>query len=79
MARCPEPVQERGLRSADLIIALNEAEHRALLDERFPHWSERVEYWQVEDLGRTPAHDAMAEMEEQTKKLILRLSQSGNG
>ncbi len=79
VARFPEQVQERDLQSADLVIALNEVEHRALLDARFPSWSERVEYWQVEDLGRAPAGDAMAEMEEQTKKLILRLSQGRNG
>ena len=74
VTRFPEQVRERDLRSADLVIALNEAEHRSLLDEHFASWSGRVEYWQVEDLGRAPADDAMAEMEEQTKKLISRLS-----
>ena len=47
VARFPDQVQERDLRSADLIIALNEAEHRPLLDELFPSWSGTVEYWQV--------------------------------
>ena len=75
VGRFPEQVQERDLRSADLVIALNEAEHRALLDDRFPSWTETDEYWQVEDLGRAAAKDAMAEMEEQTNKLIVRLTQ----
>ena len=77
--RFPLQVQVNELVSADLVIALNETEHRSLLDERFVSWSERVEYWKVEDIGHTPADTAMAEIEEQTKKLILRLSQFRDG
>ena len=50
--RFPEQVQEQDLRSADLVIALNEREHRLLLGERCLSWSERVEYWHVGDVGR---------------------------
>ncbi len=76
--RFPEQGQEKDLRSSDKVIALSEPEHRRLVEERFPSWSERVEYWHVDDLGLAPADDAMAAIEEETKRLILRLSQSGH-
>lgn len=77
--RFPEQLHEQDLRSADLVIALNEREHRLLLDERFLSWSQRVEYWHVGDVGRAPVDDAMAEIEREIKRLILRLSKTGRG
>jgi protein-tyrosine phosphatase len=47
--RTPTKVLPADFESADLIIALKEAEHRPLLIERYPDWAERVEFWQVED------------------------------
>jgi protein-tyrosine phosphatase len=49
--RHPVQLREADLARADLVIALNEAEHRPLLQERFPGWDERVEYWDIADLG----------------------------
>ena len=75
VVRFPEQLREDDLRSADRIIALNEPEHRRLLEERFPWWADRVEYWQIKDVGLAPADIAMAQIEEQTKLLIWHLSQ----
>ena len=61
------------LGGADLIVALKEKEHRKLLGERFPMWVERVEYWQVGDLGETIAEEALVEIEREMRKLIGRL------
>jgi translation initiation factor 1 len=47
--RAPTQVLPADFESADLIIAMKEAEHRPLLIERYPDWTERVEFWQVED------------------------------
>ena len=77
---CPEPLRqamhcyEADLKSADLIVALKEAEHRPLLTEHFPGWEERVEYWHVHDLdGATPDH-ALGEIESLVKQLIERIA-----
>lgn len=34
---------------AHWIVALKEAEHLPLLQERFPAWTEKVEFWRVDD------------------------------
>ena len=75
VVRFPEQLREDDLKLADMIIALNEPEHRRLLEERFPWWTDRVEYWQIKDVGLAPADMAMAQIEEQTKLLISHLSQ----
>ena len=78
LARSPEQVQEGDLRSAELVIALNESGHRVLVERQFPSGSDRVEYWRVNDVGIFPPDDAMAEIEEQIRDLILRLAESGH-
>jgi protein-tyrosine phosphatase len=48
----PAPVQLglADLEHAALVIALKEAEHRPLMEELFPGWAARIEYWNVHDL-----------------------------
>ena len=48
-ARFPIQVTANDLEIADWIVALKHAEHLPLLQERFPAWTEKVEYWQVDD------------------------------
>jgi protein-tyrosine-phosphatase len=48
-ARFPIQVTANDLEAADWIVALKQAEHLPLLQERFPAWTEKVEYWQVDD------------------------------
>ena len=47
--RFPVQVTEQDFQGAAWIVALQKAEHEPLLQERFPAWSERVEYWHVND------------------------------
>lgn len=49
VCRMPESVTLDELESATRLVALQEAEHRPLLEDRFPGWAEKVEYWDVED------------------------------
>jgi protein-tyrosine phosphatase len=49
MARFPVQVTADDLGQADRIIALKQAEHLPLLEERFPTWAEKVEFWEVDD------------------------------
>jgi predicted translation initiation factor SUI1 len=61
------------LERAERIIAIKQAEHQPLLRERFPAWTERVEYWQVED-----APEAVAQIEREVMGLIARLLGGGH-
>jgi predicted translation initiation factor SUI1 len=48
-ARFPMQVTVDDFDIANWIVALKQAEHLPLLQERFPTWVERVEYWHVDD------------------------------
>jgi protein-tyrosine phosphatase len=73
-ARYPMQVQEQELQQADVIIALQEAEHRPYLRDRYPTWVEEVEYWHVRDMDPTPAYNPLQEIATAVRRLILRLS-----
>jgi protein-tyrosine phosphatase len=47
--RFPIQVAVEDFETANWIVALKEAEHRPLLQERFPAWVEKVEFWHVDD------------------------------
>jgi len=49
VARFPVQVTINDFEGADRIIALKHAEHLPLLQERFPAWVEKVEFWHVDD------------------------------
>jgi predicted translation initiation factor SUI1 len=71
-ARFPTQVTADDLEQADWIIALKQAEHLPLLQERFPAWAEKVEYWQVDD-----APEALALIEREVMDLTARLIGGG--
>lgn len=71
--RVPLQLLEDDLESADLVIALKEAEHRPMLAERFPGWQERVEYWQVDDIDCAPPEQTLSKLEGLVKVLLERL------
>ena len=47
-ARSPAQLAVEDLEAADRVVALKQAEHLPLLQERFPAWAEKVEFWQVD-------------------------------
>lgn len=73
-ARLPQQACNHDFETADLIVALDEYEHKQLVRERFIRWADRVEYWHVEDLDRKSTDAAMKEIEEEIEGLITRLS-----
>jgi len=75
-ARYPMQAQEDDLQGAEIIIALQEAEHRPYLSARYPAWVDRVEYWHVRDGMPTPAYDPLQEISRAVQQLIARLSTS---
>ena len=69
----PLQCRERDLGAADLVIALKEAEHRAMLADRFAAWADRVTYWHVHDVDAAHPDDALREIERLVHDLIDRL------
>lgn len=61
----PRPVQlvEADLVEAGHVVVLDEHEHRPMMRELFPQWEARVTYWQVADVDRRPAGDALSAIE----------------
>jgi predicted translation initiation factor SUI1 len=48
-SRYPVQATTEDFTNADFIVALKQAEHLPLLQERFPSWIEKVEFWHVDD------------------------------
>jgi len=60
------------LERADRVVALKQAEHLPLLQERFPTWAEKVEFWHVDD-----APETLALIEREVMGLVARLLGGG--
>ena len=70
--RSPAQVTADDLEKADKIIALKKDEHLPLVNERFPAWAEKVEFWHVDD-----APEALAMIENEIMDLVARLFGGG--
>jgi len=70
----PQQLKREDLESADRIIALKEAEHRPLLDERFPNCGVDIEFWHIHDLDQSPANIALSAIASDVRKLLLQLT-----
>jgi len=68
--RFPLQVEEHDLQTAAHIIALQEAEHKLYLQERYPAWLHQVEYWHVRDVVPTPAYNPLEEIRHNVQRLI---------
>lgn len=72
--RFPVQLLEPDLLAADLIVAMKEAEHRPMFAESFPAWTDRAEYWHIDDVDYARPEDALAALERNVRQLIDRLS-----
>jgi protein-tyrosine phosphatase len=72
--RFPLPLSESDLSAADHIVAVKEAEHRPLVEARFPAWCDRIEYWHVHDLDCATPDDAIPHLENEVTRLVERLA-----
>ena len=64
--RFPRGITEYDLRSFNQVIALDEDEHRPMMDELWPEWADHITYWQIPDIQ-------FMEPEEALDRLVLRL------
>jgi protein-tyrosine phosphatase len=71
-ARLPAQVTVEDLEHVDRVIALKQAEHLALLQERFPAWVEKVEFWRVDD-----APEVLGLIEQEVMGLVARILGGG--
>lgn len=72
-ARFPAPCCLADFEEASLVIALKEIEHRPMVEQRFPHLANRIEYWHVDDIDFAPPEVALARIDDEVEQLILRL------
>lgn len=77
--RFPISLAEADLQSADLVVALKEREHRAMMREQFPAWVDRIEYWHVDDIDCAPPDEALPECEANVEALVERLAAIDRG
>ena len=74
--RRPLPCTTTDLETASHIVALNEAEHRLLLRERFPKWTNRVEFWAIDDIDLLSPAVALETIAAQVEELIAKFRAS---
>lgn len=72
ITRMPGQVTGDDLEGAALIVALKHAEHLPLLQERFPAWAEKVEFWHVDD-----APEVLGLIEQEVMGLVARILGGG--
>jgi protein-tyrosine phosphatase len=72
--RNPKPLTLANLIRSDLIIAVKRAEHRQMVADRFPHWTDLVEYWDVDDVDCAEPEEALPVLESHIRKLAVRLA-----
>src|SRR5690348_12014736 len=72
ITRMPAQVTTDDLERADRIVALKHAEHLPLLQERFPAWTEKVEFWHVDD-----APEVLGLIEQEVMGLVARILGGG--
>ncbi|HMF06843.1 MAG TPA: low molecular weight phosphatase family protein [Methylocella sp.] len=79
LARMPMQLKIADLESAHHIVALKQAEHLPLMQERFSSWlrsadSGRIEYWHVDDIDCMAPGEALPLIAREVHGLMKRLS-----
>ncbi len=71
--RFPQSAIVEDFQNFDLIVAVDESEHRPLMKERFPEFIDSIEYWLIHDIDKTSPQEALGELEKKIKELIKTL------
>src|SRR3954471_5121688 len=72
ITRMPAQVTTDDLEGAALVVALKYAEHLPLIQEGFPAWAEKVEFWHVDD-----APEVLGLIEQEVMGLVARILGGG--
>ncbi len=73
-ARNPKPADDDDFATADLVVAVKEAEHRPMMESTFPMYRDQIEYWHVHDLDCALPETALPHLELQVLALLDRLA-----
>ncbi|MEM6399275.1 MAG: low molecular weight phosphatase family protein [Cyanobacteria bacterium P01_D01_bin.116] len=68
--RFPKSAIAEDFQTFDLIIAVDESEHRPLMQERFFQQMDNIEYWLIHDIDKTSPQEALEKLEKKVEKLI---------
>jgi protein-tyrosine phosphatase len=71
--RYPAAVSAADFQSAGHVVAVKEAEHRPMIEQAFPDWLHRIEFWKVDDVDFVGPEVALPELRENVKALVERL------
>jgi protein-tyrosine phosphatase len=72
--RLPIQLSDSDLRTATHIVAVQKEEHLPMMQQLFPDWIARTEFWGVADIEFREPADALAELEQEVRKLVERLN-----
>src|SRR5260370_27799683 len=64
---------ENDLEIADLCIALDRNEHLTMMEQQFPSWTQRIQYWEVPDMPLALPDVALPAIESQIPHLPYQL------
>ena len=68
--RLPQDVTLADFDHSDYVIAVKEAEHRPLIQRRFPDKLDQVEFWRVHDIDYASPDEALPQLEQHIKQLV---------
>lgn len=74
--RFPKSPVAEDFQKFDLVIAVDESEHRPLMQERFPEFLDKIEYWLIHDIDKTSPEEALGELDKKVQNLIQGLAES---
>jgi len=74
--RRPKTLTMGDLGNSDLVVAVKEAEHRAMMMAHFPLWADQIEYWHIDDIDCAPPDEALPILEQTIRELVERLRES---
>ena len=72
LTQAPAVLASDDLETAGRIVAMNQIEHLPLLQERFPAWADKAEYWEIDE-----SLEALARIEHEVMDLTARLIRGG--
>lgn len=77
--RSPLRLSKMDLAQAVHVIALQEREHRPMIARLFPEWVERIRFWDIDDIDRSPSDIALPKIENRVLLLLDELAGIASG
>jgi len=74
--RFPQAVSAADFHAARHVVAVKELEHRPLIEQHFPDWLSRVEFWRVDDVDCAVPAVALPLLRQHVIALLDRLATS---